>query len=55
MTKNVTKMWHILNVKSPNVGYGLNDNDRKPVSDVSDTRLAFLTEMKTMFKFFIAS
>ena len=45
MIENVTKMWHILNVKSPNVGYGLNDNDRKPVSDVSDTRLAFLTEI----------
>ena len=49
MIENVTQMWHILNVKSPNVGYRLNDDDRKPVSDVNDTRLAFLTEIAGCF------
>ena len=49
MIENVTKMWHILNVKSPNVGYRLNDDDRKAVSDVNDTRLAFLTEITGCF------
>ena len=36
MVKNVTKMWHILNAKTPSAGKRLNDEDRFPISDEND-------------------
>ena len=34
----VTRMWNILNVKSPDVGVRLNDPDRYTISDANDSR-----------------
>ena len=49
MVKNVTKMWHILNVKTPSAGKRLNDEDRFPISDENDVRLRFLEEIADCF------
>ena len=46
---NVTKMWHILNVKTPSAEKRLNDEDRLPISDVNDVRLGFLEEIADCF------
>ena len=48
--KNVTRMWNILNIRSNEIGYRLNDQDRKPFYDQSDRRLDFLLRMATVFK-----
>ena len=50
MVENVTKMWHILNFKTPSDGKRLNDEDIVPVSDINDPRLSFLTEIGDCFK-----
>ena len=49
MVKNVTKMWNILNVKTPSAGIRLNDEDRLPISDVSDVRLSFIEDIADCF------
>ena len=46
----VTKMWNILNIRSPDISYRLNDPNRRKFTDPSDPRLDFLTKMSTMFK-----
>ena len=40
--RNVTRMWHILNIKSTSTGIRLNDTDRQPISNPDDPRLNFL-------------
>ena len=47
--RQVTKVWNILNVKSPKAAVRLNDPNRKPFSDKDDTRLQFLQSMATSF------
>ena len=49
MVENVTKMWHIINVKTPSDGKRLNGDDRLPVIDTDDPRLAFLMEIGECF------
>ena len=49
MVQNVTKMWHIINVKTPSAGHRLNDPHRFPISDPNDSRLAFLVEIANCF------
>ena len=47
----ITRMWHILNAKSPNEGVHLNDPDRHPISSSDDERLLFenmATSLKLM-------
>ena len=46
----VTKMWNILNIRSPDTSYRLNDPNRKKFTDPSDPRLDFLLKMSKMFK-----
>ena len=46
----VVKMWNILNVKSPDSGRKLHDEDRYPFNSIDDERLTFLHEMATSFK-----
>ena len=48
--ENVSKMWHIMNVKSTSAGSRLNDNDRYPIKHPNDSRLKFLGDMATSFK-----
>ena len=48
--RNVTRMWNILNIKSPTVGIRINDDDRQPFIDSNDERLTFLVDMATCFK-----
>ena len=50
MVENVTIMWHIINVKTPSDGKRLNDDDRLPVTEIDDPRLAFLMEIGECFK-----
>ena len=45
----VTRLINILNVKSPDVGYRLNDPDRKVFEDIDDNRFDFLLNMSQMF------
>ena len=45
MVRNVTKMWHILNVKMKSAGVRLNDPDRMPITDIDDPRLSYIIEM----------
>ena len=49
MVRNVTKMWHILNVKTTSAGHRLNDPDREPIRDPNDERLSFLSELGHCF------
>ena len=35
----VTRLWHIVNVKTPHDGVRLNDKDREPIKIVTDERL----------------
>ena len=46
----VTRMWNILNIRSTDIGYRLNDPDREKFTDPNDPRLDFLSKMVTMFK-----
>ena len=46
----VTRMWNMLNVKSPEAGRRLKDPDRKQFLSDSDSRLDFLLKMGTSFK-----
>lgn len=46
--ERVTRMWHILNIKT--VYNFLNDPDREPFRDPNDARLDFLIGMATSFK-----
>ena len=46
----VTRMWNILNIKSTDIGYRLNDPDREKITDPNDPRHDFLLKMATMFK-----
>ena len=48
--KYVTKMWNILNIRSTDIAYRLNDPDRKIITDPFDPRLDFLLKMGRMFK-----
>ena len=48
--ENVTKMWKILNINSPNAVRNLNDKDREPVKDPHDARLKCLEDLGTSFK-----
>ena len=45
----VTRMWNILNVKSPDVGVCLNDPDRYTMSDADDSRLQYLLDIADSF------
>ena len=45
-----TKMWKILNIKSPQAGKHLNDPDREKFVSKTDPRLEFLIQMATMLK-----
>ena len=46
----VLRMWNCLNVKSPNTWYHLNDTNRKPIHEKTDSRLNYLIDLATMFK-----
>lgn len=46
----VTRMWHILNSKSPEGWFRLNDPDRSPISSSDDPRLTFLENLGKSFK-----
>ena len=46
----VTRMWNILNIKSTDIGFRLNDPDREKITDPNDPRPDFLLKMATMFK-----
>ena len=46
----VTRLINILNVKSPDVGYRLNDPDKKVFEATDDTRFDFLKNMSQMFE-----
>lgn len=46
----IVKLWKILNVKNPSLHIRLADDDRRPFSSESDSRLDFLQEMALMFK-----
>ena len=48
--KLVTRMWNILNTKSPESAKRLNDPDREKFTDCQDSRLDFILRMATMFK-----
>ena len=48
--RQIPRLINIINVKSPNIGIRLNDDDRKPISDINDPRLHFLYKMATEFK-----
>lgn len=48
--RQITRMWHIINVKSPEKGIRLNDPDRLPITDPNDSRLDFLLKMATSLK-----
>ena len=39
IVKMVTKMWNIINIKSPHAGFRTNDPDRNPFRDKSDDQL----------------
>ena len=47
---NITKMWNILNIKTPTSGRNLNDKNREPFRDPNDMRLKFLENIATSFK-----
>ena len=46
----VTRMWKILNIKSPDAGRNLNDGDREKFTTTADPRLEFLLNMGHYFK-----
>ena len=46
----VTRMWNILNIKSPSAGRHLNDKDREKICEPDDHRLEFLLKMGHSFK-----
>ena len=48
--KMVTKMWNIINIKSPHAAFRKNDPDRNPFRDKSDDRLQYLTKVATTYK-----
>ena len=48
--KVVTRMWNILNIRSPDTAKRMNDPDREKFTDPKDPRLDFLLQMATMFK-----
>ena len=50
LAKKVTKMWHILNIKSICAGSNLNDRIRDVIRDPNDIRLSFFENMATSFK-----
>ena len=39
--KMITRMWNMINIKSPHAGYRTNDPDRNPFCDKSDERLVY--------------
>ena len=45
----VTRLWHIVNVKTPHDGVLLNGKDREPIKIVTDERLIFLQQMANAF------
>ena len=47
---DVTKMWEILNVKSPREATKLNDPNRAKLADVQDPRLNYLHRIATSMK-----
>ena len=49
----VTRMWKILNIKSPDAGRDLNDGDRETFTITDDPRLEFLLKMGHSFKLVI--
>ena len=48
--ENVTRMWHIINIRSTSTGIRLRDEDRQPISKPNDRRLDFILKMATSFK-----
>ena len=48
--KMVTRMWNMINIKSPHTGYRTNDPDRNPFCDKSDERLVYICKLATMSK-----
>ena len=51
----VTRMWKILNIKSPDAAHNLNDPDREKFTSENDPRLDFLLQMAKTFKLMDAS
>ena len=51
----VTRMWKMLNIKSPDAAENLNDPDREKFSSEDDSRLDFLLRMAKSFKLMDAS
>ena len=47
---HITKMWHILNVKSPNAGDLLSDEERQKINDPNDTRHKYLLQLADAFE-----
>ena len=48
--KMVTRMWNMINIKSPHAEYRTNDPDRNPFCDKSDERLVDICKVATTFK-----
>ena len=48
--KMVTKMWNIINIKSPHAGFRTNDPDNNPFRDKSDDHLQYLTKLATTYE-----
>ena len=46
--KNVTRLWHMLKIRSTSIGHRLNDVDRLPFSDPNDERFYFILKMATI-------
>ena len=46
----VTRMWNMINIKSPHTGYRTNDPDRQPFREKIDERLVFLSNVATMLQ-----
>ena len=44
--KMVTRMWNMINIKSPHAGYRTNDPDRNPFCDKSDERLVYKLQQR---------
>ena len=48
--KMVTRMWNMINIKSPHAGYRTNDPDQNPFCDKSDGRLVYICKGATTLR-----
>ena len=46
----ITRMWNILNTRSPSAALRLNDADRAPIKSIADPPVVFLLDLATMFE-----